>query len=435
MPLSALLPLGSLGFLLLSPALASGDRSLEALNNEGVRHYEAREYHQAIRSFEKALELDPANADVRANLAGAWSGLGVEFLNSGESRSAEEAFEKSLRIHADFYASFGLGYILFLRMDDDGAREALDASLKLRPDFSKAHKILALIDYRHGREDEAYRRIDRAATLDSTDREASAIRDRWRVEAEVVKSFREVKTEGFRVRHDPVLSRARVDALLEHLGACRAAIGGALGRESGRTLTVILFREESFRRATGARHWIGGVFDGQIKVPVVLDRDGFRGVTTETLRALQHELSHALIKEVYPGCPNWLNEGVAQFFELYPVPRAGVSRAEAERQAGQLRARRRELVERRLRNERERRVAFAKIPARLWDISSESEARWTYLQGLGFVEFLAGKHHIFRLRLLLETARAERSLKRAFTLTYGQELSVLEDAWWRTLLE
>ena len=80
-----------------------------------------------------------------------------------------------------------------------------------------------------------------------------------------------------------------------------------------------------------------------------------------------------------------------------------------------------------------RKIPFRSVPARLWEVEDVALARWTYLQGLGFVDFLCERFQEFRLRLLLEGLARERSLGAAFEATYGLTLEAAEAAWWREL--
>ncbi len=408
-------------------------QTVEYFNQQGVQFYEARQYHQAIESFQRALALAPQQADVRANLARAWSGLGIESLNSSESKLAGEAFLEALKVGDDAYAHFGLGYMDYLEMKDGEARKHLDGALKLSPDFSKAWKILSLLDYRQGKTADAIQRLEKACRLDGADVEGGALLKRWRAEAEASKQFKTLPAKRFQVRYDPEIPLAQVEHLTGDLEAAAEAIRQSFGASLPAALVVSFFTEGRFRQATGAYHWIGGLFDGQIKMPVPRLGEADKTLPREAFKALRHELMHAAVREIYSSCPNWLNEGLAQFVETLPVPAPGESRAEAERRAAQERAERRKKVEEQLQKNRARRLPLSRIPSRLWEATSESEARWTYLQGLGFVEFLAGRYQVFRLRLLLESARTEGSLQSAFQWTYGKKLEELEEEWWGTL--
>lgn len=413
----------------------TAEGQVTALNNEGIKFYEKRLYHQAIDRFRKALELREDDAEVKANLALAWVGLGLEFLNSGESAPAEKAFQSALEVQEEPYAYFGLGYIHYLQQDDRGARRALERVLRLDATFARAYKILGLLEYRNGREDKAEELMARAVELDKDDREAESILQRWRQHEKIAGKFKTRKTKRLRLRYDPELDRETLRDIEAALEKALQAVGEALGVWPQRRLSVTLFSEQSFRQATGAAHWIGGLFDGQIKIPVpTRATDGTAPTEAELAelsRALHHELTHALLKELYPAVPNWLNEGVAQFFEFYPHPdddAATLGRAVEFR-----RLRRKEAVAQ-LREHAHQRVSLAKIPVRLWEQSDEARARWTYLQGLSFVDYLVDTYHLFRLRVFLKTARDSGSLQSACRLTYGRELEKLEDDWWKSVL-
>jgi tetratricopeptide (TPR) repeat protein len=422
--------------LALSPVAGpAAESDLEGHNRRGVEHYEGRRYHQAIESFKKALALDPGNQEVLANLASAWSGLGVEFLNSGENRAALKAFQSAIETRDDFYARFGLGYLHFMELEDERSRDHLQACLALRESFAPAHKLLALIDYRRGDQGKAIQGLERTLALDSGDQEAAAIHQRWKAEAELSREYREERSAGFLIRYPIELGAGRVKEVLAFLDLVRSDWTARFGwRPAGsHRRVVVLFPEEAFHRATGTRHWIGGIFDGQIKAPVSLSsgpegsglRDDF-----ELRRSLVHELAHALVKDLYPACPNWLNEGLAQFLELQPIESASEPAWPSRQDLERKRDERGQRIRLQLRENAASRISFSKIPPRLWEVASEAQARWTYVQGIGFVEHLATRYSPFRLRILLESARAEGSLARAFELTYGMGLDGLEESWW-----
>lgn len=395
---------------------AEEDRSSVAeLRAAGVEAYKARKYFQAIQNLEAALAAAPAaeKAAIAELLARARSALGVELFNEGETRKAEECFREALRHAPDSYAHFGLGFIHFLRVEDDSAREHLARALSLERGYAKTHKLLGLLDYRLGRTPEAIEKMKEAVRLDPKDAEARALLDRWVTEGEFTGSFVERVSGAFRVRSDPELPPERVEEVLRRLEAARERVSSGLGLDAkaGRT-SVVLFAEERFQKATRSLHWVAGVYDGQIKLPVPRAKPR----TPEDARALdeslRHELAHLAVRQVSPECPNWLNEGIAQRFE-------GKERGDETRKL--------------LRAGASRKIAFRNVPARLWEVEDEALARWTYLQGLGFVDYLCERFLEFRLRLLLDALAKERSLGAAFEATYGITLEAAEAAWWRDI--
>ena len=348
-------------------------------------------------------------------MARARSALGVELFNAGEMRQAEEAFEEALKQAEDSYAHFGLGFLHFVRFEDDASQAHLLEALRLEPNYGKTRKLLGLLDYRQGRSAQALQKMEKACELDPKDKEAKALFDRWRLESGFTGTFSEKVKGRFLVRADPLIPPADLEGAVQRLEKARKEVGDALGlRASKKSIVVVFFSEERFHKATGSYHWVGGVYDGQIKLPVPGAAGKDAAAAREELEeSARHEITHVAIRALCPECPNWLNEGIAQHFE-----RKG----------------REEETRRLLREGASRRIRFKDVPSRLWEVENEELARWTYLQGLGFVEFLVARFQEFRLRLLLEAIEGEGSVSKAFELTYGLSLESAEGLWWKDMV-
>ena len=93
----------------------------------------------AERSFQKALDLDPDNAD-------ACLGLSRGYLRRGRPRDAAEAADAAIRLLFYNPTAFFLLGVALLRMDDvDRAVDALNGALVQNPNFPVAHRWLAYI--------------------------------------------------------------------------------------------------------------------------------------------------------------------------------------------------------------------------------------------------------------------------------------------------
>lgn len=401
---------------------ASSRNDLKALLDAGQQHYQARRYREALEAFETALAVaDTASAPkIRRYLAAVLAALGLEHVGSGENRLAAETFERALQYEKDFYAHLGLGYLYFLRLEDGPALNQLQSALELgervtRPrDLARAHKLLALLEYRQGRTREATQRLEESIRHDAGDREAATLLARWRVEASFLRRFAEIPSKRFLVRVDPEVAPPVQDRVVREMYRIYDDVGDSLGLWPDRRVPVVLYSEASFHLATGAYHWVGGMYDGQLKVPVPFKALP-RGDELESFRqVLRHEYAHVLIRQLAPECPIWLNEGVAQYLERKTTRGA---------------------IERLLYAQRSRRLPLHEIPARLWEVDDEELARQSYLQGLGFVAYLADRFHEFRLRLVLGAIAEEHSVTRAFERVYGATLETLEGQWWQELEE
>ncbi len=411
MILSTALNLSSTALNLSSTAVAFA-QPLDRLLSEGERHFAARRYFQAIEAFEKALVSadEGAQPKVKKNLASAYGGLGTEYFNAGESRLAEETFRRGLEYADNYYSHFGLGYLYFLRMEDAAALKHLEAALDGRRQFGRTHKLLALLEYRQGFTKKSLGRLDEANRLDPSDLETAALLRRWRVELKFLKNSREVTTSHFLLRVDREISERSREKIVAELERAHDEIGDGLGVWPRQRVPVVLFTEANFHEATGSYHWVGGMYDGQLKMPVPKGDLKSEKALGEVRAATRHEYTHVLVHHLAPECPVWLNEGIAQHFEG-PVDRGEITQ--------------------RLRKGRERMIPFHKVPSRLWAVEDVELARWSYLQGLGFVEYLVLRYHEFRLRLLLAAIARDHSLATAFEGTYGKTLEALEKAWWQ----
>lgn len=393
---------------------------VEQLRGQGVEHYRKREYFQAIQAFEAALKLaQPSRAaELKELIARAHSSMGVELFNSGELRQAEQSFLQALEQAEDAYAHFGLGFLHFVRLEDAEAIRHLKEARRLEPGYAKTHKVLAVIDYRQGRVDDALAGMQKAAGLAPRDEEATALYRRWKAETSFTSRFREERAGRFLIRSDPELSAARVREISARIVKIGRGVAHSFQLASPPETVVVLFSGERFHRATGSFHWVGGMYDGQVKIPVEAtaggggdDPDGGVEDDPGALDAvLRHELSHVMVRAICPEVPNWLNEGIAQHFEQ-------------PEDLGDVRLQ--------LRRHRAKRLRFQDVPARLWEVEDQEIARLTYLQALDFVEFLVARFHEFRLRLLLEAIHREGSVSEGFRLTYGWDLEESESRWWQ----
>jgi hypothetical protein len=81
-------------------------------------------------------------------------------------------------------------------------------------------------------------------------------------------------------------------------------------------VTAILYTGEQFRDITKSPPWAAAAYDGRIRIPV----RGALSQPSELDRIVTHEYVHAVIHQLYPRLPVWLNEGLATYFE--PVDHA-----------------------------------------------------------------------------------------------------------------
>ncbi|MCW5980764.1 MAG: sulfatase-like hydrolase/transferase [Bryobacteraceae bacterium] len=104
---------------------------------------------EAIASYEKAAQLNPADVESQSNLATA-------YLESGRVPDAERAFKWILATGEEYPAAYnGLGLIAIGKRDVPAARENFEKAVRLDPDLVEAQLNLGLIYKMMGANDQA----------------------------------------------------------------------------------------------------------------------------------------------------------------------------------------------------------------------------------------------------------------------------------------
>lgn len=95
--------------------------SAQGRNVDGVRDFQAGQYHSAIQRFQRSLTLDPNNADAYYNLAATYYALGKQNNDSALLQQAEGLYHQCLDLNPDHVACYrGLASLLV----DTGRQES-----------------------------------------------------------------------------------------------------------------------------------------------------------------------------------------------------------------------------------------------------------------------------------------------------------------------
>jgi tetratricopeptide (TPR) repeat protein len=238
---------------------------------------------------------------------------GWDALNAGRPREAAVAFDEALRrMPRDPMLLLGAAVAAHLLADSDNARRYLVDALRYDPALTSASLLLGEILYRGGDLNGAIETYERAAAHAPDHRLLESRLEDWRKEAALHDRFARKLTDHFTVLFEGPAEAELAARALEVLEAAYWRIGAALYTYPSDVITVVLYTREQFRDVTRAPEWAGGAYDGRIRVPVL----GALNERKEFERVLTHEFTHALVKTLAPrGVPQWLNEGLAMYFE------------------------------------------------------------------------------------------------------------------------
>ncbi|MGH9411806.1 MAG: tetratricopeptide repeat protein [Vicinamibacterales bacterium] len=238
--------------------------------------------------------------------------VGAEALQRGDGEKAAAAFRAVLAQNPrDTRAMVGAAMAAHLQGQDDESVRMLKKALEIAPDDLSALYLLGPLAYGQGDVDLAITSYDKLVKLAPGNQHIFQQLQEWQKEAALNSTFQANPTARFTVLFDGPQQQEiaeRVSAMLE---AAYVRVGAALGAYPPETITAILYTREQFHDITKSPSWAAAAYDGRIKIPVM----GALKTPAELDRIVTHEFTHAVVHQLYPGIPDWLNEGLATFME------------------------------------------------------------------------------------------------------------------------
>lgn len=313
--IAAVLAAITVAVLAASTARAASPAAIAA-NEAGGEFFRAGAVREAIAKFDEALALDPGFDLARRNLATALATRGQEELRSGNFDDARRHLERAADL-APAEARFHLllGVLHSRRGDLFEAHRRIDRALELAPELIEAREISGDLYYQEGSLERARAEWEKA--LVGTGPQNHSLR------AKLDRVLRELNTEGgfgrdvsrhFTIQYDGPVPREVARTALLLLEAAYDRLWRDFGRSPQHDVPVILYTRGLFDEITRSPGWVGGTYDGKIRVPV----GGLRTDSDAQRLApiLAHELTHAFIRANVPGrLPLWFEEGLAGYFE------------------------------------------------------------------------------------------------------------------------
>ena len=406
--------------------LHAEEPDIVALNEEGVRLYNAARYADALDRFHSALLKRPDDLVLKKNAAFAMGNLGWTELKASRPEAALRAFqEAALEQPKEAIFHFGAGMAYHRMGEDERAVRAIEEGLALDPDQPEGLKLLGEIDYLGDDLDAAITAWERALKRQPGDgilreRLAKAVRERA-----AQQNFRAEETRHFVLKFDGPEREEAAREIIEILEQAYQDVGGKLSAYPRDPVTVILYSSEQFRDVTRTPDWAGGVFDGKIRLPigavpaaVPAGRQGRQGTRLDPAllrRVLYHEYTHAVVYTLAArGVPTWVNEGLALIFEGEEVDRSrDVAGVRAAFERGEL-------------------PALSHLEESFLALGPRA-AQAAYAESFSAVRYMVDRYGMFRVRQFLEALGRGTSVDAAMSenlyISYGE----FEKAWIRSL--
>lgn len=237
---------------------------------------------------------------------------GAEALQRGDGEKAAAAFRAALAQNpADTQAMVGAAMAAHLQGQDEAAVTTLKKAQQISPDNLSVLYLLGPLAYGQGDLDLAIKSYEKFVKLAPGNQRVYKQLQDWKKEAAVNATLVVNPTARFTVLFDGPTQQEIADRVSATLDDAYTRVGAALGSYPPETVTAILYTREQFRDITKSPAWAAAAYDGRIKIPVM----GALKNPAELDRIVTHEFTHAVVHQLYPGIPEWLNEGLATFME------------------------------------------------------------------------------------------------------------------------
>lgn len=332
-----------------------------ALNNRGITAASAGRWEEGVQRLREARERNPADEQIRQNLAGVLSDWAAWLERQGRFAPAEAALrEAAAHAPEDGWLLVRLGDLRYFQHSDfEEAIAWWKRAIGVLPSASR--RMIA-------------------------DRISQADRDR-RIEH----AFTPAATPHFDIRASEAPPESFGRLLEEEHARLAQQLGGGPGR-----ITVIVYPPQDLHRLYYQRDWALGFYDGRLRLQAQ------EYAEADLRMIIGHELAHAFLQRLYgPGLPVWVHEGFAQLAE------AGRPRSDEERRIEQAVM------------DRTAWTPLEWLDRRFLQPADSADIVRAYTQARLVVDALARREHGAALRRFLEALAQAQPLEQAFNVSFA----------------
>jgi hypothetical protein len=242
-------------------------------------------------------------------------------LRKGNLYEARRCAERAVDLRPGDPAShLLLSSILFRQNNLYYARYAAEKSLSLDPGNYHALELLGDVFYQEGILEQALSQWEEVRRNSAASPHLHRKMEKAKRELKAEEEFDQEVSRNFTVRHDGTAPRAVIRSVLWQLENTYRMLEDEFRDSPPGDTIVILYSRVQFHEITATPRWVGGSYDGKIRIPV-------GGLSTEAEAkalgpVLTHELTHAFLRSIVARrLPLWFEEGIAEHFEGMTAPR------------------------------------------------------------------------------------------------------------------
>lgn len=273
--------------------------------------------------------------------------------------------------------------------------------------LSDLYFIKAKESYRDGDTESALSYITEASTLQPNSEPLNKFLLSLKTQSKEEEGFISTSTSRFNIKFEGGENEVLGYEISLMLDEIYYKIGNIISYYPPGMTSVILYSKQDFFDLTGSPTWSGGIYDGQIKMPI----GGLKGSLMKQRKiiesVLSHEFSHVIVYKLAKGkSPVWFNEGIAQYFE--------------GKRAGDI-FKRQGMKYRKLSPNNN--YDLKRLEGSFLNLKSDDVSK-AYFLSLAAVEYIIDRHGIYEIReiltLLGKGYSMEKALKEALYIDYNE---------------
>lgn len=271
-------------------------------------------FQNAVESLKMALEKNPANQEIKKAISATYGVIAAKKAETGNYKGAVDDFRNAIEYYNEDPNLFlGMGSAYLQLNKNNEAENALNSAAALDPNLVEAYHLLADNYYKNDDIAKAIPYWEKALSIDPSDQKARYFLSKAKREKDTNEKFTKELTSHFTIRFEGPEEREIGRIVLSILGDAHREIGREISIYPEAEVIVYLYTKQQFRDVTRSPSWAGALYDGKIRIPI----SGYKNDLAQLKRNLYHEYTHALVRSIVKegGCPTWLNEGLAQYFE------------------------------------------------------------------------------------------------------------------------
>jgi len=248
---------------------------VKILMGDASAQMDAGDMNKAVRICRYALELDAGNKKILQMILQAYLHSGEKLFKDNQLEKSKGFFYHVLKIDADQKdALYFLGRIAYLQQKLAYAKYYWKKLLKIDTDNENVREML--------------KRVER--------------------EMIVQPEMSDFDAQHFNVHYDKSIDSGRLSTIYRILEEVYYDIGHRFSCYPKEKITVLFLEKNQFMYTTNTMHWVAGLYDGKIRIPLNTD-------DKTMARVISHEYIHAVIHHLAGNkVPLWFNEGSAERF-------------------------------------------------------------------------------------------------------------------------